>query len=107
MVASLIDDSKLEQVAENLGLIDGMTEAELDERTRVLHALIAQKMKWEREQIVAVVTGYADDCEAKANELHVVSGDRASAFSIRAAIARDIATKIASGWGRDKNGAAQ
>lgn len=78
-----------------------LSTVEIEERTQALIGVIAEKMAWEREQIVAVVRGYSEDCARRSDEL---VGDRAKAFKIRAAVAEDLAAKIESGWGRHPNG---
>lgn len=100
--------AELESVAKGLGLRPEMSTAQLEERTAKLLEIIREKMAWERDQIVAVVQGYAIDCQENANKLAAAdssNAQRAAAFEVRAAIAADIAIKIEQGWGRSPTGA--
>lgn len=122
-------DSELNEKAEELGYSDEMTVTELEERTAALTALISAKIAWERDQIVKSIKSYAYGCDERSDQLlaqgkqarkHLrknrdkEGGDkaleeghrRAAAFSVRSAIALDLAEKVASGWGRSVNGEA-
>lgn len=97
------------------------------ERMEALLQLIRDHRMDERNQIVAVVMAYAEDCEERAGDLfesgkrerkrlrktgHVTEAEqirkmqeaRSSAFRVRAAIATDIAHKIEIAWGRNPDG---
>lgn len=91
---------ELARIAEELGLRRTMSTAELETRTEALTEVIRDKTRWERDQIVAVVAGYSEDCMERSQNL-ATDPKRAAAFKIRSAIAADIARKIESGWGRD------
>ncbi len=120
----------LNRKAEELGYTEEMTETDLDERTEALQALITSKMRWEREQIVAVIENYARDCDERCEQLlregktarkkyrkenQPDLGDqaleenhrRAAAFRVRMGIALDLANKVSDGWGRKRDGTPQ
>lgn len=123
--AALLESQSAVQNAEGLkAKLD-----DLDDRTAALHQLIRDKILTEREQIVASLIAYAEDCQARAAHLeqaghrerkrlrktgHVIEAEkisktqnaRAAAFKVRAAIIADAAHKIENRWGRNPDGTA-
>jgi len=88
-------------IREGLGFdADKIGQAELERRTDALISVIDEKVRWEREQIVAVLRHYADHCAELAGNAVIDPMARAS-YKIRAAILDDAADKVSSGWGRD------